>query len=153
MAKLFSARTPVYESPPLSERGLGLNGPLSGLLGKLKDTGQGACAGLLSLLGVTHMTSAQSGFGSVASEFEGINSLWQNLSANGLAGPVELLGGIVLFFAARRTVSRTIGLLGFVAFATAYANGYSVSEMLSVLSQLMASASEMLANVAATEAT
>ncbi len=156
MANIFGAKKAVYESAPsLGDRfggdGLGFGGPMAGVIGKVKDIGQGACAGLLSFLGVTHMSSPSVGVGSLASEFEGVNSLWQALSANGLAGPVELLGGIVLFFAARRTVSRTIGLLGFVGFAAAYANGYSLPEMLAVLSQIMAAASELLADVASNQ--
>lgn len=80
-----------------------------------------------------------------------LDSLWTSLSANGMAGPVELLGGIALFLAARRTISRTFGLLAFIIFAAAIANGYTLSDMLSLLSNFLEGAAGVVDSIPAAE--
>ena len=55
-----------------------------------------------------------------------------------------MLGGMALFLAARRVVSRMVGLLGFIAFMAAYAQGYSLSDMILALSSLLDEASVVL---------
>jgi uncharacterized membrane protein len=99
---------------------------------------------LLGLLGATHMTGAPTGFAEIHSQVPWLDAVWGSLSAGGLAGPAELLGGLVLFFAARRTIARTAGLLLFVAYLAAYANGYSASDMLSALSEFLGAAATRL---------
>lgn len=136
MASAVKGRGPAYdvrpvESPPF------FGGPIGSITGFCKDGMQGACAGLLSLLGATHIAASPTPIASTGAGFESLPAILQNFSAGGIAGPVELLGGIVLFLAARRTVARTIGLLGFVGFLWAYANGYELPEMLSFLSDLL----------------
>lgn len=141
MASAVRGRGAAYDVRPESESpGLG------GIVGSCKDALQGACSGLLGLLGATHMTGAPTGFAELHSEIAWIDGIWSAFSAGGLAGPVELIGAVALFFAARRTVSRTIGLLLFVGFVTAYSNGYSASEMLSALSDLLAGLAQRLDN-------
>lgn len=140
-----------YDVRPAGEQGSFYGGPLGGLFGMGKDVCQGACAGFLSLMGATHLTGAQSSFGTVGSNIDFLDQVWASLSANGLAGPVELLGGIALFLAARRTISRTVGLLGFVAMVVAYANGYSFADMISALSDLLQGAAGVLDSIPVTE--
>ena len=111
---------------------------IGGLLGILKDAFQGACSGLLGLLGATHMTGAPVGFAELNSAIPWVDAVWGSISAGGLAGPAELLGAATLFFATRRTISRTVGLLLFIGFIAAYSNGYSASQMLIALSDLLA---------------
>ncbi|MEO1137160.1 MAG: hypothetical protein AAFW68_11245 [Pseudomonadota bacterium] len=140
-----------YDVRPAKEEGGLYGGPLTGLFGMGKDACQGACAGFLSLMGATHLTGGQSAFGTVGSNIDFLDRIWASLSANGLAGPVELLGGVALFLAARRTVSRTIGLLAFVAFVVAYANGYSLADMISILSNLLQGAATALESIPTSE--
>lgn len=143
MANAITGKGSIFDVRPTSEDGPKFAGSIGGILGFGKDLCQGACSGLLGLLGASHMTAGQSAFAPLGSSISWLESLWQNLSATGLAGPVELLGGVVLFLAARRTIARTFGLLGFIAFIVAYANGYSIIDMLAVLS----SGLELLAGI------
>ena len=139
MASAVRGRGAAYDVRPAGEHpGIG------GLFGFCKDGFQGACAGLLGLLGATHMTGAPSSFGALHSEVPWIDAVWSSISAGGLAGPAELLGGVVLFFAARRTIARTLGLLLFVGYLWAYVNGLTAVDMLTGLSELLASAAERL---------
>ena len=140
MASIVRGRGAQYDTRPDGDGSAGIGG----LFGFCRDGLQGACAGLLALLGATHMTSAPAGFAELHSKVAWLDSIWSSLSASGLAGPVELLGGVALFFAARRTMARTVGLLAFIAYVTAYANGYSTADMLSVLAQLLSSAAHAL---------
>ena len=134
MATAIRGRGAAFDVQPVGEFSGPFNGPIAGIAAFIKDTVQGSCAGLLSLLGATHMTGAPTGFASLGSEIEGLNGIWQTIAANGLVGPVELIGGVALFLAARRTVARTLGLLGFIAFMAAYANGYTLPDILSAVS-------------------
>ncbi len=141
MATAVRGRGPVFDTRPAEENGA--NGPLRGIFGVCKDTAQGACAGLLSLLGASHIMGASSSVASV-SGVQSFSGLLEQVASGGLAGPVELLGATVLFFTARRTIARTIGLLLFIGFMTAYANGYSMPEMLTALSELLKGAAGVL---------
>ncbi len=139
MASTVQGRGAHYDVRPAGEHpGVG------GLFGFCKDGVQGACAGLLGLLGATHMTGAPAGFAELHSNIPWLDTIWSSISAGGLAGPVELLGGVALFFAARRTIARLLGLLLFIAFITAYANGYSASDMLSFLANVLVQAAGAL---------
>lgn len=139
MARAVAGSGPTYDVRPAGETpGFG------SLFGICKDGLQGACSGLLGLLGATHMTGAPTGFAELHSEVPWLDAVWSSISAGGLAGPVELLGGIALFFAARRTVSRTVGLLLFIGFIVAYVNGYSASDMLTAVSEILATVAQRL---------
>jgi hypothetical protein len=144
MALAIRGRGAAYDVRPSGESGFGILGPFSGLIGFVKDAVQGSCSGLLSLVGVSHISGASGGLATIGSEIESLDGLWQSLSASGVAGPVELFAGIVLFFAARRTIARTLGLLVFIAGVAAYAQGYSATDMLSALSWLLDNAAALL---------
>ncbi len=139
MASIVQGRGAEYDVRPAGE-----HAGFRGLFGFCKDGVQGACAGLLGLLGATHMTGAPEGFAELHSHVAWLDTIWSSISAGGLAGPVELIGGVALFFAARRTIARLLGLLLFVGFVTAYANGYSASDMLGFLANLLAQAAGAL---------
>lgn len=139
MAEVIRGRGAAYDVAPSGE-----HAGIGGILGICKDGFQGACSGLLALLGATHMTGAPEGFAEIHSNVGYLDDVWQSLSAGGLAGPAELLGGIALFFAARRTIARTAGLLLFIAYITAYVNGYSLSDMLGYASNALAIAADKL---------
>lgn len=132
MASIVQGRGAQYDIKPAGE-----HGGVGGFFGFCKDGFQGACSGLLGLLGATHMTGAPAGFAQLHSNISWLDTIWSSISAGGLAGPAELLGGAALFFAARRTVARLLGLLAFVAFISAYANGYSASDILSALADVL----------------
>lgn len=139
MASIVRGRGAQYDVRPAGE-----HSGVRGLFGFCKDGFQGACAGLLGLLGATHMTGAPAGFAELNSNIAWLDTIWGSLSANGLAGPAEFLGGLALFFAARRTIARTLGLLLFVGFVAAYANGYSATDMLRFLSDMLGRAAGAL---------
>lgn len=151
MAIAARGRTGYYDARPAGEYG-GFNGGLiGGLIGSLKDICQGACSGFLGMLGAMHMTSSTGEFATLSSEIDFLDTIWASLSANGLAGPIELIGGIALFFAARRAMSRMIGLIGFIAFMVAYAQGYSINDMILALSSGLEMLSGALQSLPTTE--
>ncbi len=141
-----------FDVKPAGENRGAYGGPAAGLFGISKDACQGACAGFLSLIGATHLTGGTSAFGVSGSNIGFLDNIWTTLSANGMAGPVELLGGVALFLAARRTISRTFGLLAFIIFAAAIANGYTVADMLSMTSDFLKGAAGVLESIPVAEA-
>lgn len=147
MAIALGGAGPRYDVRPAKEKRGMFGGPLGGFSGICKDTTQGACAGFLSLIGATHLTGGGSAFGTTGSNIGWLDGLWTSLSANGMAGPVELLGGIALFLAARRTVSRTVGLLAFIVFAVAIANGYTLADMLGMISTFLEGAAGVVESI------
>lgn len=149
MALAIRGRGAAYDVRPAGESGIRFLGPFASPVGFIKDAVQGSCSGLLALIGASQLSGASGGLATVGSEIESLNGLWQSLSASGLAGPVELFGGIVLFFAARRTIARTLGLLVFIAGVVAYAQGYTVTDMVSVLSSLLENAAAILQSISA----
>lgn len=148
MATAVRGRGPVFDTRPTTEDKAG--GPLRGVFGFCKDTAQGACAGLLSLLGASHLLGAPSSVASVGG-VQSFSGLLERFATGGFAGPVELIGATVLFLTARRTIARTIGLLLFIGFMAAYVNGYSLAEMLSALSELLRGAAGVLEAIPARE--
>ncbi len=141
MTTAVRRRRPVFDPRPAAESETG--GPLRGVFGFCKDTAQGACAGLLSLLGASHILAPSSAAASLGG-VQSITGLLERAASGGFAGPVELLGATVLFLTARRTIARTIGLLLFIGFMAATVNGYSMQEMLTVLSDLLRAAAGLL---------
>ncbi|MEM9014105.1 MAG: hypothetical protein AAGB02_03255 [Pseudomonadota bacterium] len=114
-----------------------ITGPIFNLFGFCKDTMQGVCAGILATLGAAHMVTQPNV--SIASSEPGavsLNAVLENIAMGGLTGPIEILGGLALFFAARRPLARTLGVLAFIGFLWAYTNGYGVAELLPILSAL-----------------
>ncbi|WP_425408906.1 hypothetical protein [Hyphococcus sp.] len=151
MAIAVSGAGSRYDVRPNAEN-RGAFGPLSGVAGASKDVCQGACAGFLSLIGATHLTGAESVMGTSGSSIDFLDNIWSSLAANGMAGPVELLGGVALFLAARRTVSRTLGLIIFIAIAAAIANGYTLADMLGMVSSFLQSAAGVVDSIPVTQA-
>jgi len=144
MATAASGRTGYYDARPSGELGGAGAGLIGRIVGSVKDACQGACSGFLGMLGALHMTSATGEVVTLSSQFGFLDTLWASISTNGLAGPIELIGGLALFLAARRSLSRMVGLLGFIAFMVAYVQGYTVSDMILTLSSILESAAGIL---------
>ncbi len=138
-----------YDVKPARETAI--SGPLAGFAGMSKDVCQGACAGFLALIGATHLTGGESVLGASGSNIAFLDQIWSSMAANGLAGPVELLGGIALFLAARRTISRTAGLMIFVAMIAAFANGYTLNDAMALLSNLLQGAAGAIDSIPAAQ--
>lgn len=151
MATAARGRTGYYDARPAGEYGGFSGGLLGRFIGSLKDMCQGACSGFLGMIGAMHMTSTGGEIATLSSNVDFLDTLWASLSANGLAGPIELIAGLAMFLAARRAMSRMIGLLGFIAFMVAYAQGYTLSDMILALSSLLESASGILQSLPATQ--
>jgi len=136
-----------YDVRPSGEnRGL-YGGPVRSLACIIKDACQGAGAGLLSLTGATSIASGQPM--AAASDLGMLGSIFPALGSSGLTGPLQLVGGVLLFLAARRTISRTAGLMAFIAFIAAYANGYTLVDMLSAASSVLDNAAGALESIPA----
>ena len=101
-------------------------------------------------MGVTHLSGGE-GLSAVSSNIGFLDQIWSSLSVNGMAGPVELMAGVALFLAARRTISRTLGLIAFIGFIAAYANGYDASDMLDLVSRFLKTAAGALEQIQTTE--
>lgn len=138
-----------YDVRPARADGSPYSGPLTGLACMIKDAMQGAGAGFLSLTGATSIASGQPM--TAAGDLGLLGEVFPSLAASGLTGPLQLMGGVILFLAARRTISRTAGLMGFLAFLAAYANGYSLADMLSVASDVLEGAAGVLEPIPAAE--
>jgi len=107
----------------------------------LRNAAQGACAGLLTLLGAMHITEgvAPDGAGLAALtslDAATLNTITENLLDGGIPGFVEILGAAVLFMNSGRGWAKILGLLGFVAIAAAHANGVDHAEMVEKASDL-----------------
>ncbi len=96
----------------------------------MKDSAQGACAGLLTLAGATQLSSGAA-FANVAAGVDAISlqNLGMQLVAGNITGVLQIAGAAALFLMAGRGIARVLGLLVFVAAATAYFNGVEVSEI------------------------
>lgn len=148
MATAVRGQGSAYDVRPSTESPFG--GPVSGIMGFFKDTAQGACSGLLSLLGATHMMGAPTAL-APANGFQSFHGILERLASGGLAGPAELAGAVVLFLTARRTIARTLGVLLFIGFMAGSANGYTFSEMLTTLSDLLKGAAGVLDSIPQSE--
>ena len=131
-----------YDVRPARADGSPYGGPLTGLACMIKDAMQGAGAGFLSLTGATSIASGETM--TAAGDLGMLGAVFPSLAQSGLTGPLQLVGGVILFLAARRTISRTAGLMGFLAFLAAYANGYSLADVLSAASDVLEGAAGVL---------
>ena len=107
-------------------------------LGFARSVAQGACAGLLTLLGAIHLAGAvpeENRSLETITELGGgdLDSIFGAIAGGGLPGVVEIVGAIALFLNAGRGIGRVLGLLGFVAIAAAHAQGVEHAEMASTL--------------------
>ncbi len=121
-----------YDIRPAKAEGSYYGGPLAGLACMIKDAAQGAGAGFLSLTGATSIASGETM--TATGDLGLLGAVFPSLASSGLTGPMQLVGGVILFLAARRTISRTAGLMAFIAFLAAYANGVTVADMLTAAS-------------------
>lgn len=132
---------PAYDVRPASPeriargygavRRMGLFAPF----GFIKDITQGACAGLLTLLGALHLTEGvtveTAGLASIANfDAATLDMFTQKMLAGGAPGAIEIVGAAALFLNAGKGWARVIGLMGFIAAAVAYANGVDQAEFL-----------------------
>ncbi len=130
------AHAGAYEAPP---RGAGraLRGPLA----FVKNAAQGACSGLLTLLGALHLsegvTPDSAGFAALTNlDAATLDRVVVNFLDGGVPGAIEIIGAGALFMNAGRGWARVLGLAGFVALALAHANGVDHAELVERLSEL-----------------
>ncbi|GJL92469.1 hypothetical protein [Hyphococcus sp.] len=138
-----------YDVRPSGEKRGFYGGPARSLACMIKDAAQGAGAGFLSLTGATSIASGETI--ATGGDFGLLSSVFPSLAASGMTGPMQLIGGAVLFLAARRTISRTAGLMAFIAFLAAYANGFTLVDMLGAASSVLDQAAGALATVPVAE--
>ncbi len=112
-----------------------------GPFGFLKNTLQGAAAGLLGLLGSIHLTGALPEDQRSIEDFSNLDAasvegVAQALFASGAPGVLEIMGAVALFLNAGRGAGRMIGLVAFVAVAVFYANGMDAADFLERITEL-----------------
>jgi hypothetical protein len=144
MATAIRGTGAAYDVRATGEHRTGFGGPLGSLTGFGVDTARGACSGLLALIGGVHMTGTATSAAVTGAGWQSITSVAEMLSSGGFAGPAELIGGAALFLTTRRPLARMMGLLAFIAFIAAYANGYSINDMILALSGVLERASGIL---------
>ncbi|MEM8771038.1 MAG: hypothetical protein AAGD92_05230 [Pseudomonadota bacterium] len=132
MSETVIAADSIIESPRRS--GLGVRPPAAVMApaGFAKNTAQGACAGLLTLAGATQFSGAAL-TPELATLFAGgtsIETLGMQLVMGNFTGILQIIGAAALFLTAGRGLGRVLGLMMFVAAATAYFNGIGPSELL-----------------------
>ena len=143
----ISAAGARYDVRPSGEFKGFYGGPLGGFVATIKDAMQGAGAGFLSLTGATTIASGDTM--AMAGDLGVLGQLWPALATNGMSGPVQLVAGVLLFLAARRTISRTAVLMLFIACVAGYANGYTLADMLSGASAVLDGAAGALESIPA----
>jgi hypothetical protein len=114
-----------------------------GPFGFVKNVAQGACAGLLTLLGVMHWlagtTPAEASVAlPVAAEPGSFETIAQSLLAGGAPGVMEIVGAGALFLNAGRGSARVIGLLAFIMISIAHAKGADHADFTAYLTNLYA---------------
>ena len=149
MTSAIRGRGAAFDVSPTDEQAFGIGGPLGGIVGFITDATRGACSGLLALMGGAHITGTASTITPQGSGLSYLTSILEQFSYSGIAGPVEVLGGIALFLTARRVLARTLGLLLFIGLLAGYANGYSLADMLGILSTALQAAAGFLETTAA----
>lgn len=127
---------PAALSPGFDRAGHG--GLIAGPVSFLRSIGQGACAGLLAMLGATHLIEAAPLWGKEGAAAEavasgGLDGFIEAALAGGAPGALELVGAAALFLSAGRGPGKVIGLLAFVAIAWAHAQGVDHSQMIDAL--------------------
>ncbi|WDI30938.1 hypothetical protein PUV54_13340 [Hyphococcus flavus] len=150
MARALSASGARYDVRPAGENRGAYGAPFRGPACIIKDALQGAGAGFLSLTGATSIASGETMM-AASSDLGMLGEIFPSLVSSGLTGPLQLVGGVLLFLAARRTISRTAGLMAFIAFVAAYANGYDIADMLQMASNVLQGAAGALESIPVTE--
>lgn len=143
------ARQPVRVGKPaaLNATSRGITGTVFAPINFLRQIGQGACAGLLTFLGATHLiawfNADETALASIANpgvtDFDG---MIQGFAAGGLPGMIEIMGAAALFLNAGRGIGRVVGLMGFVALVMAHANGITHEDLLQDVIELAETVSD-----------
>ncbi|MEO1252934.1 MAG: hypothetical protein AAFW81_11395 [Pseudomonadota bacterium] len=95
-----------------------------------KNTTQGACAGLLTLAGATQISGTAFAADELAlASLGSIENLGAQLVMGNFTGLLQIVGAAALFFTAGKGFARVIGLMVFVAAATAYFNGVAPADI------------------------
>ncbi|MBB5519604.1 hypothetical protein [Amphiplicatus metriothermophilus] len=154
VANAIPGRGPLYDIRPVERapvRGGGVFAPVL----FLKNLVQGACAGLLTLLGAMHFSeglAATNGAAALAADagFSAkMDAIIERLLQGGGPGVIEILGAMALFLSAGRGPARMLGLLGFVAITLAYANGVSEADFVGLIEELYDRLKALLAQLQA----
>lgn len=108
----------------------------------LRGIAQGACAGLLTLIGTRHLTAPIVNDGQASNTLAGfdsarIESLVEASLSGGLPGIIEIMGAAALFLSAGRGSGRLLGLLGFVAILIGHTNGITQEDLFQQAGELM----------------
>ena len=135
----YAEMGPAYDVRPVARQNF--SGGLWAPAKFVKNMAQGACAGLLTLLGAIHLTEGVQvqgeGFASLTTlDSASIDALVEKLLAGGGPGVIEIIGAAALFMNAGRGWAKIWGLLGFVAIAVAHANGVDHAEFYEQISDM-----------------
>ncbi|MEO1137161.1 MAG: hypothetical protein AAFW68_11250 [Pseudomonadota bacterium] len=109
--------SPRFAAPPM----------MAAPLGFMKNTTQGACAGLLTLAGATQLSAANIG-GLRLSDWS-LETIGAQLVMGNFTGLLQIIAAAALFITAGRGLARVFGMLLFVAAAVAYFNGVDVQQI------------------------
>ncbi|MEM8937046.1 MAG: hypothetical protein AAGC77_11620 [Pseudomonadota bacterium] len=137
MTSMFGNFGARYDAAPAHDTPL-YGGPVASFVFFFVDLMRGICAGVLGMLGGTHLTQSASTLSANGAIIDPSASFWEQIAAGGLSGPIELIGAVALFLSARGAIARTLGVLLFVAFMVAYTNGYTAPDMIMGLSTILA---------------
>jgi len=145
----ITGRGSAYDVRPVEGFGGALFGVLFAPLNFIRKIGQGACAGLLTLLGAMHLAKdASLSDPSVASlaamDGASLEAVVATLMQGNGPGIIEILGAIALFLNAGRGPARILGLMGFVLIVGAQANGVDQSELLQKATELYELAQQIM---------
>lgn len=135
-----------YDVRPARENHGIYGGPFGSFACMIKDACQGAGAGFLSLTGATAIASGET-VAAAGGDLGMLSAVFPSLAASGMTGPLQLAAGVLLFLAARRTVSRTLGLMAFIVFAAAVANGYTLADMLAMAANFLEGAAGVVESI------
>lgn len=139
LANAIAGASRAQQGKPAALEGLGST---FNLFGYGRSIMQGACAGLLTLMGTLHLTEAwpleqQSIEGLTQIDGTGVEGLIEASLAGGVPGLVEILGAIALFLSAGRGSGRLIGLMGFIAILVGHANGVTHDDLFEHAGELL----------------
>ena len=140
---LFANKSHAYAGPAYDVRPAKPKptGNILAPIGFVKNVCQGACAGLLTLLGAMHLTSGveveSTGLALLTNLDAGtLSGVTEQALSGGAPGIIEIIGAAALFVNAGDGWARILGLLGFVIGAVAYANGVEATEFVEKMADL-----------------
>lgn len=129
-AASIPARTAFENTSAVAAPRLTLPAAMPAPFGFMKDTTQGACAGLLTLAGATQLAGSPLGAVSSASlSGWSIDAVGAQLVMGNLTGVLQIIGAAALFITAGKGLARVFGMLLFVAAAVAYFNGVDLQDI------------------------